>query len=43
MAGVFQVMACAVKAIEKSEIDLSLMEKLIKIATSEMITSKVST
>ncbi|KMZ62901.1 HEAT repeat-containing protein 7A, partial [Zostera marina] len=41
MAGVFQVMACAVKAIEKSEIDLSLMEKLIKIATSEMITSKV--
>lgn len=41
MAGVFQVMAFAVQAIEKNDLEPSLMSKLAKFATSEMITSKV--
>lgn len=41
MAGVFQVMAFAVSAMDKRDADPPLMSKLAKIATSEMITSKV--
>lgn len=41
MAGVFQVMAFAVSAMDKRDADPHLMSKLAKIATSEMITSKV--
>lgn len=41
MAGVFQVMAFAVSAMDKRDADPALMSKLAKIATSEMITSKV--
>lgn len=41
VAGVFQVMAFAVQAIEKKDLEPSLMSKLAKFATSEMITSKV--
>ncbi|KAJ8622795.1 hypothetical protein MRB53_031324 [Persea americana] len=40
MAGVFQVMAFAVSAMDKRDADPALMSKLAKIATSEMITSK---
>ena len=41
MAGVFQVMAFGVGALEKSEVDASFMAKLAKIATAEIISSKV--
>ncbi|XP_015574858.1 protein SHOOT GRAVITROPISM 6 isoform X1 [Ricinus communis] len=40
MAGVFQVMAIGVKALDKRYVDPSYMAKLAKIATSEMISSK---
>lgn len=41
MAGVFLVMARAVRAMEPKDVDPTYMVKLAKIATSEMITSKV--
>ncbi|XP_042457068.1 protein SHOOT GRAVITROPISM 6-like isoform X2 [Zingiber officinale] len=40
MAGVFLVMARAVRAMEQKDVDSTYMVKLAKIATSEMITSK---
>jgi hypothetical protein len=41
MAGVFQVMAFSVGALEKGESDSVFMGKLAKIATAEIISSKV--
>lgn len=41
MAGVFQVMASGVQALDKKEVDPPFMTKLAKIATAEMISSKV--
>lgn len=41
MAGVFQVMAFGVGALDKKDVDPSFMAKLAKIATLEMISSKV--
>lgn len=41
MAGVFQVMAFSVGALEKGESDEVFMGKLAKIATAEIISSKV--
>lgn len=41
MAGVFQVMAFGVRSLDKREVDDSFMAKLAKIATAEMISSKV--
>ncbi|KAG2686382.1 hypothetical protein I3760_09G003000 [Carya illinoinensis] len=40
MAGVFQVMAFGVRALDKKDVDPSFMAKLAKIATAEMISSK---
>jgi hypothetical protein len=40
MAGVFQVMAFSVGALEKGESDSVFMGKLAKIATAEIISSK---
>ncbi|XP_021290041.1 protein SHOOT GRAVITROPISM 6 isoform X2 [Herrania umbratica] len=40
MAGVFQVMAFGVRALDKKDIDASYMGKLAKIATAEIISSK---
>ncbi|KAF3441780.1 hypothetical protein FNV43_RR15695 [Rhamnella rubrinervis] len=40
MAGVFQVMACAVQALDKKDVDPPFMSKLAKIATAEIISSK---
>ncbi|GMI71181.1 SHOOT GRAVITROPISM 6 [Hibiscus trionum] len=40
MAGVFQVMAFGVRALDKKDIDASYIAKLAKIATSEIISSK---
>ncbi|XP_028548075.1 protein SHOOT GRAVITROPISM 6 isoform X1 [Dendrobium catenatum] len=40
MAGVFTVMACAARAMDKRDADPALMTKLAKIATTEIITSK---
>ncbi|PON31771.1 Coatomer beta subunit [Parasponia andersonii] len=40
MAGVFQVMAFGVRALDKKDADPSFMVKLAKIATAEMISSK---
>ncbi|XP_059462470.1 protein SHOOT GRAVITROPISM 6 isoform X2 [Corylus avellana] len=40
MAGVFQVMAFGVRALDKKDVDPPFMAKLAKIATAEMITSK---
>ncbi|KAM6568771.1 hypothetical protein CsatB_016756 [Cannabis sativa] len=40
MAGVFQVMAYGVRALDKKDADPSFMTKLAKIATAEMISSK---
>ncbi|XP_042435238.1 protein SHOOT GRAVITROPISM 6-like [Zingiber officinale] len=40
MAGVFLVMACAVRAMDPKDVDSTYMLKLAKIATSEIITSK---
>ncbi|XP_021743434.1 protein SHOOT GRAVITROPISM 6-like isoform X1 [Chenopodium quinoa] len=40
MAGLFQVMAFGVKALNKEDADHTYMSKLLKIATSEMISSK---
>ncbi|KAL5809615.1 hypothetical protein ACOSQ3_030306 [Xanthoceras sorbifolium] len=40
MAGIFQVMAIGVLALDKSDIDPAFMAKLAKIATAEMISSK---
>ena len=42
MAGLFQVMAFGVNALNKEDADHTYMSKLLKIATSEMISSKVS-
>ncbi|KAL5995202.1 hypothetical protein ACLOJK_025260 [Asimina triloba] len=42
MAGIFAVMAFAVRALDGKDIDTPLMSKLTKIATAEMITSKVN-
>lgn len=41
MAGVFQVMAFSVGALETGESDEAFMGKLAKIATAEIISSKV--
>ncbi|PNX79899.1 hypothetical protein L195_g035889 [Trifolium pratense] len=41
MAGVFQVMAFGVRALDERDVDYAFMGKLAKIATSEMISSKV--
>lgn len=43
MAGVFQVMAVAIRALDKRDADPHDMAKLAKIATAEMISSKVET
>ncbi|KAI4300360.1 hypothetical protein L6164_033748 [Bauhinia variegata] len=40
MAGVFQVMAFGVRALDERQVDTSFMAKLAKIATAEMISSK---
>ncbi|KAK8712010.1 hypothetical protein V6N13_147263 [Hibiscus sabdariffa] len=40
MAGVFQVMAFGVRALDKKDIDASYIAKLAKIATAEIISSK---
>lgn len=40
MAGIFQVMAFAVHALDKKDTDPAFMAKLSKIATAEMISSK---
>nr|XP_029119800.1 protein SHOOT GRAVITROPISM 6 isoform X2 [Elaeis guineensis] len=40
MAGVFLVMACAVRAMDRKDVDPAYMAKLAKLATAEMITSK---
>lgn len=40
MAGLFQVMAFGVRALETAEVDASFMARLAKIATAEMISSK---
>ncbi|KAL5709726.1 Protein SHOOT GRAVITROPISM 6 [Ranunculus cassubicifolius] len=40
MAGIFQVMAFAVRSLDKNDVDTSLMGKFAKIATSEIISSK---
>ncbi|KAA8518672.1 hypothetical protein F0562_016146 [Nyssa sinensis] len=40
MAGVFQVMAVSVRALDKKDVDPPFMAKLAKIATAEMISSK---
>ncbi|OIV92177.1 hypothetical protein TanjilG_30818 [Lupinus angustifolius] len=40
MAGVFQVMAFGVRALDKRDVDPVFMAKLAKIATAEMISSK---
>ncbi|PPD77998.1 hypothetical protein GOBAR_DD25072 [Gossypium barbadense] len=40
MAGVFQVMAFGVRALDKNDIDASYIGKLAKIATAEIISSK---
>lgn len=41
MAEVFLVMASAVGAMDRKDVDPAFMAKLAKIATAEMITSKV--
>ncbi|PPD77997.1 hypothetical protein GOBAR_DD25071 [Gossypium barbadense] len=41
MAGVFQVMAFGVRALDKNDIDASYIGKLAKIATAEIISSKI--
>lgn len=41
MAGVFLAMACAVRAMDRKDVDPAYMTKLAKMATAEMITSKV--
>lgn len=41
MAGVFQVMAFGVRALDKKDVDSAFMAKLAKIATAELISSKV--
>ncbi|KAH9723100.1 protein SHOOT GRAVITROPISM 6 [Citrus sinensis] len=40
MAGIFQVMAFAVRALDEKDIDPAFMSKLSRIATAEMISSK---
>ncbi|KAL6286431.1 hypothetical protein ACE6H2_010821 [Prunus campanulata] len=40
MAGVFQVMAYGVRALDKDEVDPLFMSKIAKIATAEIISSK---
>ncbi|KAK1562913.1 hypothetical protein Q3G72_018949 [Acer saccharum] len=40
MAGIFQVMAFGVRALDTADVDPALMAKLAKIATAEMISSK---
>lgn len=40
IAGVFQVMAVGVRALDERDVDSAFMAKLAKIATSEMISSK---
>ncbi|XP_061352593.1 protein SHOOT GRAVITROPISM 6 isoform X2 [Gastrolobium bilobum] len=40
MAGVFQVMAFGVRALDKRDVDSAFMSKLAKIATAEIISSK---
>ncbi|RWW41286.1 hypothetical protein BHE74_00053238 [Ensete ventricosum] len=42
MAGVFLVMAGAVRAMDRKDVDSTYMARLAKIATSEIITSKVT-
>lgn len=41
MAGIFQVMSVGVQAMKAGEVDSAFMSKLAKLATSEMISSKV--
>ncbi|KAC9942908.1 hypothetical protein E3N88_45039 [Mikania micrantha] len=40
IAGVFQVMSIAIGALEEGEVDTAYMEKLAKLATTEIISSK---
>ncbi|KAK9079338.1 hypothetical protein SSX86_001009 [Deinandra increscens subsp. villosa] len=40
IAGVFQVMSIAIGALEEGEVDAAYMEKLAKLATAEIISSK---
>ncbi|KAH9723108.1 protein SHOOT GRAVITROPISM 6 [Citrus sinensis] len=42
MAGIFQVMAFAVRALDEKDIDPAFMSKLSRIATAEMISSKAA-
>ena len=42
MAGVFLVMASAVRALDHSDADREFLRKIAKIATAEIVTSKVS-
>lgn len=41
LAGVFSVMACAVRAMDQKNVEPTYMTKLAKIATAEIVTSKV--
>lgn len=41
MAGIFQVMAVGIRALDKKDVDPAFMAKLSKIATAEIISSKV--
>ncbi|KAH7690564.1 Armadillo-like helical-containing protein [Dioscorea alata] len=40
MAGVFDVMACAVRAMDREDVDPAFMDRLAKMVTAEMVTSK---
>jgi len=42
MAGVFLVMASAVRALDHSDAEHEFLQKIAKIATAEIVTSKVS-
>jgi hypothetical protein len=42
MAGVFLVMASAVRALDHSDAEHEFLRKIAKIATAEIVTSKVS-
>ena len=42
MAGVFDVMACAVRAMDRKDVDPAFMDRLAKMVTAEMVTSKVT-
>lgn len=42
MAGVFDVMACAVRSMDREDVDPAFMDRLAKMVTAEMVTSKVT-